>query len=80
MAIQNKPLKEIHKSIRDEVKTILETAESLEEIKHVVYGEKVRIGKLKTPSIWIVPEPWTPDLTGGHSANHDICSIYKRVC
>ncbi|ATA61157.1 MULTISPECIES: hypothetical protein [Geobacillus] len=70
--IQRKPLKDIHKAIRAKIREVLEQAPELEEIKRIVYGEKVRVGTLQTPAIWIVPEPYAPNLLGGHTADHDI--------
>lgn len=72
MAISRKPLKDLFKEVREEVKNKLKESEELSEIKSVVYGERIRVGNLKTPSIWIVPEPYTPELRGGHTASHDM--------
>ncbi|MGG4405806.1 hypothetical protein ABEP13_08075 [Geobacillus stearothermophilus] len=70
--IRNKPLKDIHRAIRAKIREVLEQAPELKEIKRIVYGEKVRVGTLQTPAIWIVPEPYAPNLLGGHTADHDI--------
>lgn len=70
--MRNKPLKDIYKEVREAIKTKLENDDSLEEIKRVVYGEMQRIGRIVSPSIWIVPESYQPELRGGHSAVHDI--------
>jgi hypothetical protein len=70
--IQNKPLKDIHREIRAKVREVLEQSPELTEIKRIVYGDKVRVGTLHTPAIWIVPEPYAPNLVGGKTADHDI--------
>ncbi|MED3648637.1 hypothetical protein P4475_17850 [Halalkalibacterium halodurans] len=70
--IHKERLKVIVKNIREEVLNRLRMSEDLSEIKRVVYGEKVRIGSLPTPAIWVVPAPYVPDLSGGHTTGHDI--------
>jgi hypothetical protein len=70
--IQNKPLVDIYKGIREEIQTVIESSEELTEIKSVTYGEKQRIGTLQTPAVWIVPNAYSPALIGGHKAQHDI--------
>lgn len=72
MSIRNKPLKDLYKDVRDAVIQKLKDDERLSDIKDVVYGERKRIGSLKSPAIWIVPESYQPELRGGHTAMHDI--------
>lgn len=71
MSIKKQPLKDLFKEVRDTIKLKLQEEESLSEIKKVVYGEMQRIGALQTPTIWIVPESYQPELRGGHTAQHD---------
>jgi len=70
--MRNIPLKESYKNVRDKVKETLKEHPDLQEINSVVYGERQRIGTLKSPSIWIVPEPYQPELRGGKTAINDI--------
>lgn len=72
MTIQDKDLATIYRGVREEVQNVLETSEKLSEIKDVIYGEQQRIASLQVPAIWIVPNSYTPELRGGHTANHDI--------
>ncbi|WP_373896382.1 hypothetical protein [Virgibacillus sp. CBA3643] len=70
--ISGKPLKDIFRDVREEVKRKLKESTDLADIKSVVFGERIKIGNLQTPAIWIVPESYTPELRGGHTASHDI--------
>lgn len=72
MSIKKKPLKDIFKSIREEIIRKLETSEDLKEVQSIIYGERERIGSLRSPSIWIVPNPYQPNLRGGHTVEHEI--------
>jgi len=72
MSVNKRPLVEIFDEIREFIINKLETDASLADVKEVVYGERQRIGKLKSPAVWIVPEPYTPSLIGGKTAQHDI--------
>lgn len=67
-----KSLDEIYFSIRDKVIEKLENSQQLKEIQTIVYGERQKIGVLKTPAIWIIPNSYQPDLQGGHRVQHDI--------
>lgn len=71
MSVNKKPLVELFDEIREAIIKKLKEHESLEEIKDVVYGERQRIGTLQSPAIWIVPEPYQPELRGGRTAQHD---------
>ena|SRR5690625_1009106 len=71
MSVSKKPLSELFNEIREAIISKLEEHESLEVINDVVYGERQRIGTLKSPAIWIVPEPYQPELRGGRTAQHD---------
>lgn len=71
MSVSNKSLHELFNEIREAIINKLETDSNLTDIKEVVYGERQRIGRLKSPAIWIIPEPYTPDLRGGRTAQHD---------
>jgi hypothetical protein len=71
MSVSRKPLVELFNEIREAIIEKLKEHESLEEIKDVVYGERQRIGTLQSPAIWIVPEPYQPELRGGRTAQHD---------
>lgn len=71
-SILNDKLATIYKGIRDELITLLKESPDLDEIKGVIFGERQRIGSLQTPSIWIVPNSYSPVLSGGHKAQHDI--------
>lgn len=70
--MRNKPLKELYKDVRRKVKETLREHPDLQEIQNVVYGERQQIGALKSPSIWIVPESYQPELMGGRREQHDI--------
>lgn len=72
MSIKKEPLKDIYKTIRDEVIDTLKNHEKLSEVNDVKYGERHRIGTMKSPAIWIVPEPYEPQLVSGRTAQHDI--------
>lgn len=72
MAVIKKPLDEIYFEIIDAIKERLKNDERLKEINTIIFGERMRIGKLLSPAIWIVPEPYQPSLEGGHTAQHDI--------
>lgn len=69
--IQNKPLDEIYESIRSEIKEALQDNDKLEDIEDITFGERKHIGRLKSPSIWIVPDSYTPDFHGGNTVQHD---------
>jgi len=71
MSVSRKPLNELFGEIREAIISKLQNDTSLADIKEVVYGERQRIGRLKSPAIWIIPEPYTPDLRGGRTAQHD---------
>lgn len=71
MSVNTKPLYETFAEIREAIIKKLKEHESLEEIKDVIYGERRRIGSLRSPAIWIVPEPYQPELRGGRTAQHD---------
>lgn len=71
MSVSKKPLVELFNEIRERIIKLLKEHDSLSEIKDVVYGERQRIGVLKSPAIWIVPEPYQPELRGGRTAQHD---------
>lgn len=69
MGVSGKPLAEIFSEVRE---AIIAKADEHEEVKEVIYGERQRIGKLRSPAVWVVPEPYTPELRGGKTAQHDI--------
>lgn len=71
MSVSRKPLTELFDGIREGIISKLDTHESLADIQEIVYGERQRIGRLKSPAVWIVPEPYTPELRGGRTAQHD---------
>lgn len=71
MSVSRKSLAELFDEIRESIESKLKEHVSLEAIKDVVYGERQRIGNLKSPAIWIVPEPYQPELRGGRTAQHD---------
>lgn len=71
MSISNKPLYELYNDIREEILKILRENESLSEVQDVIYGERKRIGTLKSPAVWVVPEPYQPQLVGGKTEEHD---------
>lgn len=71
MSVSRKSLAELFDEIRESIESKLKEHDSLSEIKDVVYGERQRIGVLKSPAIWIVPEPYQPELRGGRTAQHD---------
>lgn len=71
MSVRTKPLAEIFTEVREKIIHKLENDERLKEIKDVIYGERVRIGSLKSPAIWIVPEPYQPDIVSGNRTQHD---------
>lgn len=70
--VKRKSLKEIHHEIRNEIISLLEAHKDLREVKDIVYGERQRIGRLLSPAIWIIPEPYDVGLRGGRTAQHDI--------
>lgn len=70
--MNGKSLATIFHEIREEVIRKLEESELLKEIKEIVYGERQRIGSLKSPAIWIIPDAYTPEIRGGHTIQHDI--------
>lgn len=72
MSVNKKPLVHLYHEIRESIIGKLKDSENLKEVKEFVYGERARAGSLKSPSIWIVPEPHVPDLIGGRTAQHDI--------
>ncbi|MGP4041898.1 hypothetical protein ACTWP4_18650 [Gracilibacillus sp. D59] len=72
MKIQNKDLRLIYDDVRNEIETKLKNSENLSYVKSVIYGQRKKIGSLMTPTIWIVPNAYNPQHTGGHSADHDI--------
>jgi len=71
MSVNTKPLVELFNEIREAIITKIESHESLTDIQEVVYGERQRIGKLKSPAVWMVPEAYAPELKGGRTAQHD---------
>jgi len=71
MGASNKSLIELFNGVREGIITKLETDPGLTEVEEVVYGERQRIGRLKSPAVWMVPEPYTPQLRGGRTAQHD---------
>lgn len=68
---QNKPLFEIYEQIKNTIEEKIKTSELLGDVKSVVFGEQYRIGSLKSPTIWIVPEPHQPNIKGGATVEHD---------
>lgn len=70
--IQNKSLYDVYKDIRAKIEELLSTSEDLNDIQDVIYGERQRVGSIKTPAIWIVPSSYTPQVSGGQRAIHDI--------
>lgn len=71
MSVSKKSLAELFDEIREAIENKLKEHDSLKDIRDVVYGERQRIGNLKSPAIWIVPEPYQPNLRGGRTAEHD---------
>lgn len=71
MSVSKKSLVDLFNEIREAIINKLENDDSLSEIESIVYGERQRIGSLQSPSIWIVPEPYQPELRGGRTAQHD---------
>jgi hypothetical protein len=71
MSVSTKPLPELFEEIRETIIKTIKEHKSLSKIKDVIYGERQRIGRLQSPAIWIVPEPYQPELRGGRTAQHD---------
>lgn len=65
----------IRKDIKDGIISTLKTetneAGVLSDVRTIHYGEKINIAEVQTPIVWIIPQPHTPDLRGGHTAIHD---------
>jgi len=72
MKIQSRKLKDIYSEIREELESKLTNSEDLSHVQSVVFGQRTRIGSLQTPAIWIVPNAYDPQHTGGHTADHNI--------
>lgn len=70
--IKTEDLSNLYFAILDAVVEKLEKAESLKEVQTINYGERLRIGGMKQPAIWIIPNPYEPDLVSGHRVQHDI--------
>ena len=67
------PLQDIIAAIRDRVEHRLNQPDDrLESMQSVIYGEKQRLGAMRAPAIWIVAEPYTPELQGGHTVIHRV--------
>lgn len=71
MKRQEKPLKDTYKEIREEIQDKLKNAEELDDIQDITLGERKHIGRLRSPSIWIVPNSYEPTFKGGNSVQHD---------
>lgn len=71
MSVRTKPLHELFWEIREGIINKIKEHEDLSEVNSVVYGERQNIGRLKSPAVWIVPEPYQPELRGGRTAQHD---------
>lgn len=71
MTVRKETLSDLFLGVRNTVIEKLKEHELLKDVKDVVYGERKRIGTLKSPAIWIVTEPYTPELRGGRTAQHD---------
>lgn len=71
MSVSRTPLHELYQVIKNEITEKLKEHELLSEVKEVIYGEQARIGNIQSPAIWIVPEPYQPQLRGGRTAQHD---------
>lgn len=69
----DQPLGDVVAGIRDEVVRRLQQAgPPLDTVVQVHYGHQQRIGRMETPALWVVPEPWQPEVIGGHRTGHDV--------
>lgn len=69
LRVKEKPLNELQEEIRSKIAEVLESQLDVEE---VVFGDRQKITKVKSPSLWLVPESYSPELQGGSRAQHDI--------
>ena len=67
-------LQVIIQDIRDKVMGRLQADNEprLEGLQAVFYGEQQRIGVMRSPSLWVVAEPYNPEPTGGATAIHRV--------
>lgn len=78
VGVSEEPLHVKFAEVRKAIEEKLKSHELLADIRDVVYGERKRIGALKSPAIWIVPEPYKPEIVGGKSTDHDF--TFNFVC
>lgn len=70
---RNESLQDIITSIRDAVLARLRSDDPrLEGLQAVFYGEQQRIGAMKSPSLWVVAEPYHPEPSGGTTVIHRV--------
>lgn len=76
MKVSEMPLVDIYEAVRNGLMKRLEdataTGEVLAVVQEVIYGEQQRIGSIRSPALWVVPESWQPELKGGFTAEHAI--------
>lgn len=75
-SIENRPLNEIRKSIKEKIIEKIEenraAGQSLEAVKTIIYGDRANIKAVdKMPAIWIIPGAHFVEAPGGHMADHD---------
>lgn len=71
-SIQTKKLYEAYAEMQDEIVNRLEEDEDLQEIKEITLGDQQNIGKIKSPSLWIIPSSYEPEIMSGSKVQHDI--------
>lgn len=75
MKIQDKNLAAIRKEIKGGIMETLQAAQAdggpLKDVQAVHYGDRANISENQMPGLWILPNSHTPELLGGHTAQHD---------
>ncbi|UOQ43354.1 hypothetical protein MUN89_15695 [Halobacillus salinarum] len=62
----------IYQQARETLLDTIENHEDLTEIQDVIFGQKMKIGNMQLPAVWVTPSPYTPKIIGGHRTQHDM--------
>lgn len=71
MKIQDEKLKDLYADVREAFLEKLKNDDRLEDVNDVTFGERKHIGRMKSPSIWVVPNSYEPALRGGSTVEHN---------
>lgn len=78
----NKTFAQARKDLKDAIIAKFEAEKNsgtLTDIKSIIYGDRAKIGEMKTPSLWILPASYIPEITGGtriiHNFTYDIVAL-----